>query len=198
MHVRVETRRREVAIAQVESGAFGECRLAAETQQLPEARQDPVFLRQQAALRMGVAAETLQGRDFHPVEDGGTAVGRFRGTLTDLLPEIKEEGSGVEKQGDGQGREAPAAFAAEEGGGEALLIVVLQEVQHAGLQVPEGLPVPGDGGGGMLRCGPPGFSLGADQVAQDIIQARLVIERVETGPAHPFLVVFLLVNFRNE
>ena len=94
----------------------------------------------------------------------------------------------MEEQRNGQGRERGAAAARIEIGGHALFVVVLQEMQHPRLQAALELPFLREAGRGALA---------PDDAAQGIVEARFVVEQVETGIGITPVVV-LAVDFGDE
>ena len=178
-----------VAVGEVPGAAFGECRALGVGEQLAVAGQEHGFGALQGPVFPDFAPEVAQLRRIAPVEDGGAAAGAFDAVFSDFLAEVEHEGGRVEEQGAGERGEAAAGAAEEFGGGEALLVVVFEEVEDAGLQAAEPLPVPGDAAGAGV--------VAADG-AQGVVEAGFVVEEVEADIFEVGAVVFLFVDFGDE
>ena len=110
------------------------------------------------------------------VEDRRTAVTSrealgIHPTLAELLPGIDHERITAHECGDDDCRNGFHTVSAEEITGNALLVVVLQEVEHVWADVVNVLPVVGD-----AAC----RAAVADDVAQTVVHAHLVVEIVKS------------------
>ena len=108
--------------------------------------------------------------------------------LAELLPEIKHERRRIEQQRNRQRGEAGLAAAGKEIGGQPLLVVVFQEIQHTGLQAAQELP---------LRRKAAGGTLAADDAAQGVIETRFIVEQVEARSGIAAIIV-LAVDLGDE
>ena len=126
---------------------------------------------------------------MHPVEYGCPALGAFGSIGTNLLTHIDHIGRPVEKGADHQRGAGFGGISRKVGGGEALLVVILQEVEHIGLQILQELPVAGDSTGGGTS---------ADDGSQVIVEAGFVVEKVESQLLDVTAVVSLVIDLSYE
>ena len=118
------------------------------------------------------------------VVDGGAAVASavalgIHASLAQLLTEVDHHRTGIHERTHQHGSPSTACISGKEVACQALLVVVLQEVQHVLPDVIYLLPASGQA---LCRC------LVARHSAQGIIEAHLVIQIVETATAHIFAI----------
>ncbi|OAV74815.1 hypothetical protein Barb7_01630 [Bacteroidales bacterium Barb7] len=133
---------------------------------------------------------------FHApvVVDGGSSVHAtealfVHAALAQFLSAIDHDRVGVHGGGDNHGGDGGKRASGEEIGGDALLVVVFEEVQHTVLYVFQTLPATGDAGSG---------SLSADNGTKGIVKSHFIIKIVEL-PRMDIVPVFIrIIDFGNE
>ena len=136
-----------------------------------------------------MAVQPAQRIRVHPVEYGCPALGAFGSIGTNLLTHIDHIGRPVEKGADHQRGAGFGGISRKVGGCEALLVVILQEVEHIRLQILQELPVAGDSTGGGTS---------ADDGSQVVVEAGFVVEKVESQFLDISAVVSLVVDLSYE
>ena len=135
-----------------------------------------------------------EGVDAPVVEDGGASVASaiallVHAALAELLAEVDHGGAGVDGGAHEHGGQGGTAVADDEVGGEALLVVVLHEMEHVAAELTEVLPAAGDVGGRLLM---------ADDADEGVVEAYLVVEVVELAVFDVVVVFPGVVYFGNE
>ena len=170
MPLRVETGRPAVAIAEVPAFAGTEHRQLGQFQQPAVSLQHGRLAGVQFDFSVKRGVQVADHPRCAPVEDRGAAVAALGCVLPHLLAGIEHEPGVIEKQGEGKRRIRPRGRAEELAGSQAQFVVVLKEIQHAGLHVAEELPVPGKALGSS--------AIAADPV-QRVVETALVVKQVE-------------------
>ena len=126
-------------------------------------------------LQNGVSAvrkwRILKRGDANLVENGSASVGRFAGGFAQFLAGVDHIRGWAEKSAVCKGGVAFLRAAGKETAGHALLIVVLQEVQHAALVLPQALPVGSEF---------PGAARAFHNPPCNIVEAGFVVQIIET------------------
>ena len=139
-------------------------------------------------------APTTYSIDTPIVEDGGASVAAtealgIHATLAQLLAEVDHHGAGVDGGAHKYGRQGRTAVAGDEVGGEALLIVVFHEVEHAIAQFAQILPATRNVGSRLLM---------ADDADEGVVEAYLIVQVVEPTVLDVVVVFPRIVYFGNE
>ena len=188
--VGVEVLRCRIGIHEVEELAVGYSRMAGHAQEIGVGLFELALVGSQVP---AVEEGAMQRVESPIVEDGGAAVESAKALglharLAESLSGIVHIGVCSQEQGNGYCGQCPTWIACKEVGGNALLVVVLEEVEHVVANVVGLLPLAGDVGGGAAV---------ANDVAQAVVHSHFVVEQVEAS-SEVFAIECRIVDLGNE